>query len=375
MPPIPHLPIEIWVHFITFFPDEVDEGRQALKALSLTCSSICTIAQPLLFRCITLSTYLSRSQAKIESILNLLNSHPESTRWTKKLQMFGSPPNKRRRHGEMPNEVAIAAVFVRMQGLESVRGAYICFTRPMLDHLWQLKLRSFRVRNCEVANSHEDLGEAPSITRLSIEGMTSSPPWWRLMLQPTLLHLTLSSGSTAHAYTFLRLHPSHIFSQLHSLSVEGPQSEELESFVQLLSSCPALTILDVGQTFHPFDLTPPPLHYTLPETTLPFLSTLCSPLSHAKATVPGRPVTAIKLFLDFDILSQMQMSRDDCLILSQSTAPVTHLELMQINWYATYASCISESFPALIDLGVWVDSEPRMRMVSPFHSTNFRRDL
>ncbi|KAJ7118858.1 hypothetical protein C8R44DRAFT_184946 [Mycena epipterygia] len=345
------LPPELWLKVFVNIP------LYLLPAVTLTCRSFCSLAQPLLFS--TISTHppslpslalrgsqTSKYRKRILDRLELFFSPRISP---SVVECWISPPSSE--EGDVPTDDLIDTIFdslSRLPNLKLLGCRYVRLTPRRLSVLQKLQLTTISLELCfgEIA----DFAVAPSVP---MQAVTFKYPDASLRgdgANPCLLFLSPSHLEQLHATTtsiLPTLASSQPFRKLRTLDIPiGCITSDL--FIPALSRCPAVDHLSL----HTSDSVPRSLLESLPDGILPLLSSYRGPHHFAAAFLRRRNAKRI----DISVPCRPHSLEASLADVDRSLASLS-FSLEGVELPASLLGTIHHSFPALKSLAI---SEPAL---------------
>ncbi|KAG8905010.1 hypothetical protein FRC01_008514 [Tulasnella sp. 417] len=343
--------------------------RNTIKSLTLTCSILRSIAQPILFSVVRIGDTTKRDDRRVADIRSLFQSRPESAQWIRRLYI--SIYNSQSKPGNMMriDMTALARdlemIFLDMTRLQVVDIRNTRVTSAMHTHLWVLARGSLRELRCQEIEVDDILGIMPPTTELGIEVFGLDFPSWKphapiakMIHGPRLRRLQFSWTALASVFQTYNLSdratPTPVLSELQYLELPSYYSMEIEEYFSFLACCPNLRTLIIP---HLYSL-PPSVSVPLPSDAIsqlfPSLSEYAGPLELCRSLCPGRPIRAIKLPRG----RRPSITREDMAALAQGTVPLEALELVLTDFEETTFSDLVDFFPKLKGLDIRFDRMP-----------------
>ncbi|KAG8896744.1 hypothetical protein FRC00_005372 [Tulasnella sp. 408] len=286
--------------------------RDTIKSLTLTCSQLRPVTQPILFSTIRIGETAKRDDLRVSEIQSLFQSRPESAQWIRRLyiSIYNSQATPGNMWGTDMEALAknLETIFLNMTCLQEVHIGNTHITSAMHAHLWTLArgpLRELRLWEIEV---DDILGGPPSAaSELAIEVFGVDLPSWRLYAPITeMIHSSrlrrLQFSSTALPAVFGRCNikgrttPTAVFSELQYLELPSPYyNADTGEFLSFLACCPEVRTLIISPSVALPSSFSASISTAATSKLLPLLSEYEGPLELCRVLCPGRPLRAVKL--------------------------------------------------------------------------------
>ncbi|KAG9021197.1 hypothetical protein FS837_007489, partial [Tulasnella sp. UAMH 9824] len=345
--------------------------RDTIKSLTLTCSRLRPITQPILLSTVRIGETPKHDDLRVAEIHSLFQSRPESAQWIRRLyiNIYNSQPIQGNMWGTDMEALAnnLETIFLNMTCLREVDIQNTRITSAMHAHLWNLgrgPLREVRLWEVEV---DDILGDPPPASELAIEVFGVDFPSWKpyapitgMIHSPRLRRLQFSTTALQSVFRICNINgpttPTAVFSELRYLELPSPyHNVDTEEFLLFLTCCPEVRTLIIWPSVAL------PVSFSASISTaaisklLPSLSEYAGPLELCRVLCPGKPLRAVKLPEDH---RHPPLSQADMAALAAGSVPLEALEFSTTALEETTFRYLANFFPALKGLSITFNIRP-----------------
>ncbi|KAG9022932.1 hypothetical protein FS837_006078, partial [Tulasnella sp. UAMH 9824] len=345
--------------------DFTGPDRDTIKSLTLTCSRLRPIAQPILLSTVGIGDTAKRDHLRVAEIRSLFQSRPESAQWIRRLyiNIYNSQRTPRNMRGTDMEALAnnLETIFLNMTCLREVEIQNTRITSAMHAHLWNLgrgPLREVRLWDIEV---DDILGGPPPASELAIEVFRVDFRSWKpyapineMIHSPRLRRLQVSTAALQSVFRICNINgfttPTAVFSELQYLKLPSPyHNVDTEEFLLFLTCCPEVRTLIISPSVALPSSFSASISTAAISNLLPSLSEYAGPLELCRVLCPGKPVRAVKLPEDH---RHPPLSQADMAALAAGSVPLEALELSITALEETTFCDLADFFPALKGLSI-----------------------
>lgn len=339
-------------------------AQSTLKSLSVVNRTLCSVAQPALFRHIHLYGDVAECYFRVRQLLQMITTYAERGSWIKILRLgWRTRFNHQRQEFEIPGPSApgepslmdtVSELFNRLTRLTIFRADSFKITPQIYAHLFRLP--TLRTVRCYQRWLEEGPMEdnALNVDDLTIEDLNIVDTQKRPDIDTATAKLArsprirkLEAGIDVCDKLF-RDSP-RTFDNLTELIIETLAHIHVDCFADILSACGKLESIIVTGTDSP-QLAE--AAERLSKQALPFLSRVHLPVGIAEIIIPGRPVETIIVQAQNLRGVLYQWSRASLSLLTSGSVTVKELSLLGFTWKDDGMDIIFELFPYVETLKV-----------------------